>query len=124
MARIGDLVAAVLPEVGVDVGYLEMTAPPAGVVLDRMVAAGRKRVVVQPLVLFGAGHAKSDVPAVVADGRQRHRDVDLVFGSPLGVARGLVEILGDAVRAAGGTELPLLLIARGTSDPDANGDAH
>ena len=77
-----------------------------------------------PLVLLSAGHAKSDVPAIVVDGRRRHPSVDLRFGSPLGISRDLVTILGAAVLDAGGAGLPLLVIARGTSDPDANGDAH
>jgi len=46
------------------------------------------------------------------------------FGSPLGISRDLVGLLGDSLTAAGASGLPLLLIARGTSDPDANGDAH
>jgi sirohydrochlorin ferrochelatase len=124
MQTIAGLVAAALPDVAVDVGFLEMTEPPAGSVLDRLAAAGCRRVVVLPLVLLGAGHAKSDVPALVLEGRARHPDVHVHFGSPLGIARDLVAILGGAVVDAGGSGLPLLLIARGTSDPDANGDAH
>jgi sirohydrochlorin ferrochelatase len=124
MLAIARLVAAALPEVAVDVGFLEMTEPPAGPVLDGLAAAGCGRVVVLPLVLLGAGHAKSDVPALVLEGRRRHPDLDVHFGSPLGISRDLVGLLGGALTAAGGAGLPLLLIARGTSDPDANGDAH
>ena len=118
------LVRGQLPDVDVDLGFLEMNDPPAGEVLDRLVAQGAHRVVVLPLVLLSAGHAKSDVPAIVVDGRRRHPDVDVRFGSPLGISRDLVAILGAAVVEAGGGGLPLLVIARGTSDPDANGDAH
>jgi sirohydrochlorin ferrochelatase len=124
MRAIAGLVGAALPGVVVDVGFLEMTDPPAGPVLDGLAAAGCGRVVVLPLVLLGAGHAKSDVPALVLEGRQRHPDLHLHFGSPLGISHDLVGLLGGALAAAGGSELPLLLIARGTSDPDANGDAH
>jgi sirohydrochlorin cobaltochelatase len=123
MQGIGDLVSIALPEVAVDVGFLEMTDPPAGEVLDGMVARGVEEVVVLPLVLLGAGHAKSDVPAVVLEGRRRHPGVDLRFGSPLGVARQLVSMLGEAVVARGGRGLPLVVLARGTSDPDANAEA-
>ena len=124
MLALAGLVCAALPDVMVDVGFLEMTDPPAGPVLDRLAAAGCGRVVVLPLVLLGAGHAKSDVPALVLDARQRHPEMHVHFGSPLGISRDLVEVLGGSLRAAGGEGLPLLLIARGTSDPDANGDAH
>jgi sirohydrochlorin cobaltochelatase len=124
MRAIGKLVGDALPQVVVDVGFLEMTDPPAGPVLDELAAAGCERVVVLPLVLLGAGHAKSDVPAVVLEARRRHPDLHVHFGSPLGITRDLVEVLGAALNDAGGAGLPLLLIARGTSDPDANGDAH
>ena len=120
---LAELVAGQLPDVIVDVGFLEMTDPSAGVVLDGLVARGCHRIVVLPLVLLGAGHAKNDVAAVVLEGRQRHPTCQLLFGSPLGVARDLVAAMGDAVTSNGGRGLPLLLVARGTSDPDANGDA-
>jgi sirohydrochlorin cobaltochelatase len=123
MRAIADLVAEQLPDVMVDVGFLEMSEPPAGVVLDRLVAGGCHRVVVLPLVLLGAGHAKNDVAAVVLEGRYRHPRTEILFGSPLGVTRDLVSAMGDAVASAGGGGLPFLLVARGTSDPDANGDA-
>lgn len=124
MEGIAARVAEALPHVRVDLGYLEMSEPPAGPVLDRLVALGCTRVVVLPLMLLAAGHGKSDVPAVVVEGRVRHPGVEIVFGSPLGVSRDLVASLGDAVVAAGGGSLPLLLVARGTSDPDANAEAH
>jgi sirohydrochlorin cobaltochelatase len=123
MAELAALVAAGRPDLAVDVGFLEMTDPPAGVVIDRLVDSGCDPVTVLPLVLLGAGHAKSDVPALVLDARSRHRTVDVRFGSPLGVTRLPVSILGQSVIDAGGAGLPLLVIARGTSDPDANGDA-
>jgi len=124
MQALGKLVGDALPEVVVDVGFLEMTDPPAGAVLDELAASGCRRVVVLPLVLLGAGHAKSDVPAVVLEARQRHPGLHVHFGSPLGISRDLVEVLGASLHDAGGADLPLLVIARGTSDPDANGDAH
>jgi sirohydrochlorin cobaltochelatase len=120
---LASLVSDALPGVAVAVGYLEMSEPPAGPVVDELVAAGCRRVVVLPLMLLGAGHAKSDVPAVVQEARLRHPHIDLPFGAPLGVTRAPVELLGKAVVASGGAGLPLLLVARGTSDPDANAEA-
>jgi sirohydrochlorin cobaltochelatase len=118
------LASSLLPDVAVDVGFLEMTDPPAGAAVDRLVERGCTTVTVLPLVLLGAGHAKSDVPAVILDARDRHPAVPIHFGSPLGVARELVALLGRAVTDAGGGGLPLLMVARGTSDPDANSDAY
>ena len=124
MGALARQVADALPEATVRLGYLEMSDPPAGNVVDELVALGCRRIVVLPLMLLAAGHGKSDVPAVVVEARQRHPHIELLFGSPLGVARELVALLGDAVDKAGGRGLPLLVVARGTSDPDANAEAH
>lgn len=123
MAELAACVAAARPDVAVDVGFLEMTEPPAGEVIDRLVDRGCGRITVLPLVLLGAGHAKSDVPALVLDARERHPEADVRFGSPLGVSRLPVSLIGESVVSAGGGGIPLLVVARGTSDPDANGDA-
>lgn len=124
MHALAGIVGQAMPDVAVGVGFLEMTNPPAGAVLDQLVATGCRTIVVLPLVLLGAGHAKSDVPAVILDARSRHPRIDIRFGGPLGVTREPVELLGKAVIAAGGAGLPLLVVARGTSDPDANSDAY
>lgn len=123
MHAIGDHVAAAFPDVIVEVGFLEMTDPPANKVLDAMVARGCTRIVVMPFMLLAATHSKSDVPAIIVEGRLRHPNVDLVFGSSLGVVPELIEMAATNIKDQGGAGLPLLVIARGTSDPDANGDA-
>ena len=120
---IADLLALGLPGVDVALGFLEMCDPPASSVLDALVARGRRRIVVVPLVLLAAGHAKSDVPALVLEGRRRHPGVDIRLANPPGISHTLVAALGEAVVRAGGSRMPLLVVARGTSDPDANGDA-
>ena len=120
---LGAAVAAGCPGLHVDLGFLELADPPAGPVLDDLVARGCTRITVQPLMLLAAGHGKNDVPAIVLDGRARHPDVELVFGSPLGVVPELLAIAHRNLEAAGAAQLPLLLVARGTSDPDANAEA-
>jgi cobalt/nickel transport system ATP-binding protein len=121
--RIGDLVAAARPDLAVELGFLELADPPAGTAFDTLVARGCRRIVVQPLILLAAGHGKNDVPAVALEARERHPDVDVVFGSPLGVVPELLEIAASNLDAAGASGLPLLVVARGTSDPDANAEA-
>lgn len=123
MAAIGRLVSAARPDLAVEVGYLEMSDPPAGIALDRLVARGVKRITILPMMLLAAGHSKSDVPAVVLEARRRHPHIPVVYGRPFGVDHALCAIAHDNIAQVGGTGLPLLVIARGTSDPDANGEA-
>jgi sirohydrochlorin cobaltochelatase len=124
MHVLSGLVADEMPSVAVEVGFLEMNDPPAAVAVESLIRRGCERVVVLPLVLLGAGHAKSDSPAVVLEARDTYPAIDFRFGAPLGVAREPVELLGKSVIAAGGAGLPLLVLARGSSDPDANSDAY
>jgi sirohydrochlorin cobaltochelatase len=120
---VGEQVATAHPELAVELGFLELADPPAGKMLDRLVERGCTRIVVQPLILLAAGHGKSDVPAVALEGRDRHPDVEIVFGSPLGVVPELLAAGASNLEQAGAKGLPLLVIARGTSDPDANAEA-
>lgn len=120
---LGDAVATARPDLDVRLGFLELADPPAGDVLDELVARGCRRVTVQPLMLLAAGHGKSDVPAIAIEGRARHPEVEISFGSPLGVVPELLAIAAANIKAIDGEGLPLLVVARGTSDPDANADA-
>lgn len=120
----GALVGEAVGEVAVEVGFLELSDPPADRALDTLARRGVTRSSVIPLMLSPAGHAKSDVPAVVLEGRLRHPDLELCYGRPLGLDHSVVSLACERIETAGGLGLPLLLAARGTSDPDANADAY
>lgn len=123
MWTLADLVATAAPHLLVEMGYLEMSDPPAGEALDRLVARGARRIAAVPLMLLAAGHSKSDVPAVILEGRLRHPDVAFHYGRPLGTDQTLISLARRRIVDAGGGGLPLALFARGTSDPDANAEA-
>ena len=123
MFELRDLVAARLATHTVDLGYLELSQPPAGDTLDDLVDRGASRVVIAPLMLHAAGHSKSDVPAIVVEGRMRHPTVDISYARPFGVDHALVDLARRRIEHAGGRGAPLALASRGTSDPEANGDA-
>jgi sirohydrochlorin cobaltochelatase len=123
MAALAALVADQLPASDVRLGYLEMSEPPASQVLDHLLRSGVTDVVVAPLMLHAAGHSKSDVPAVVLEARARHPRATITYASPFGVDAVLLDLAQKRIAEAGGLGLPLAVIARGTSDPDANGEA-
>ncbi len=124
MAALGEMVASLAPERPVRLGYLELSDPPALETLDEIVSAGARAVVVVPLMLYAAGHTKSDVPAVVLHARARHPELDVRYARPLGVDHALLELGRRRLEAAGALGLPLAVLSRGTSDPDANAEAY
>jgi len=123
MAALAGLVTDALPTTEVHLGYLEMSDPPASQVLDNLLASGVHNLTVAPLMLHAAGHSKSDVPAVVLDARARHPHATITYARPLGVDAALLDLAHKRLADAGALGLPLAVLARGTSDPDANGEA-
>ena len=87
-----DEVRAMRPDLRVEPAFLELAKPSFGTVVDRLVRAGYDEIVVVPLLLTEAYHAKVDVPRAIAEASARHdglRDPrDLGARSRAGVPRG------------------------------------
>jgi sirohydrochlorin cobaltochelatase len=75
-----------------------------------------------PLMLSAAGHAKGDIPAALARERARHPGLTWTYGRPLGPHPRLIELLAKRVDAEGAAAPAVLLVGRGSTDPDANAD--
>jgi sirohydrochlorin cobaltochelatase len=115
---------------GVDGGFIELAAPPVGEVVARLagerLADGDAELVAVPLVLSAAGHGKGDIPAALTREQVRHPGLRYRYGRPLGphpVLLGVLEAridaaLGGAPRA--GTHV--VLVGRGSTDPDGNAE--
>ena len=116
------------PEVGVGGGFIELAQPDLDTAVDELVVSNGRAVVAVPLVLLGAGHMKDDGPAVVARGRRRHPGVDFRYGRALDVHPLVLAVAADRVgEALAGWEASgtaVVLVGRGSSDPDANADLY
>lgn len=121
-----DLVRRRSPGLEVAGGFIELARPSLPAAAASLVARGVDDVVVVPLMLLAAGHTKNDIPASIAAARLAHPGVRFRYGRDLGIdARllGLVERrIGEAVTPAEHGTTAVLLVGRGSSDPDANGD--
>ncbi len=118
-------VAALLPGVPVELGFLEVIGPSIGEATVRLVARGCRELVVAPLLLFAAGHAKRDVPEAVAVAAAA-AGLPVVQTAALGCHPDLVELSATRRRQAisrlapvASTDTLLLMIGRGSSDPAA-----
>jgi sirohydrochlorin cobaltochelatase len=124
-ARFAERLRARLP-VDVAGGFIELSPPPLTDAVAELYAAGHRRVAAVPLVLVAAGHAKGDMPAALARERQRHAGLTYAYGRPLGphpTLLGLLEERLDAVLdPAGRADTAVLLVGRGSTDPDANAE--
>jgi len=127
--RVVDAIAARLPEHPVAMGYLEFARPIIREGLDRLRSQGVDRVLAVPGMLFAAGHVKNDVPSVL-NGYAAEHGIRIEMGRDLGIDPKLLAASRDRIDAAlergesdvGLDETCLLVVGRGTSDSDANGN--
>jgi cobalt/nickel transport system ATP-binding protein len=118
------------PAMAIETGFIELAEPLVDAAIDRLVAAAQpKDIISVPLVLLAAGHLKNDGPATLTRARQRHPEVAFTMGRDLGIDPAVLAVAEDRIRAA----LPaghdpqstgVVLVGRGSSDPDACGDLY
>ncbi|MEK0081565.1 sirohydrochlorin chelatase [Benzoatithermus flavus] len=127
--RVVDKVAAAMPEYPVAMGYLEFARPIIREGLDALRAQGVDSVLAVPGMLFAAGHVKNDVPSVLNTYAAEH-GIRIAMGRDLGIDGKLLQASRERIGAAlerAEADVPLdetclVVIGRGTSDSDANGN--
>jgi sirohydrochlorin cobaltochelatase len=119
--RVGKLAAA--DGTRVAGGFIELSAPALREAVADLAAASPGPMVAVPLMLSAAGHAKGDIPAALTRERTRHPAVRFTYARPLGPHPALIDLLAARIAAvAGDTPPAVLLVGRGSTDPDANAD--
>jgi sirohydrochlorin cobaltochelatase len=143
-----DLVAAyraARPDLEVAHAYVELSEPAIAPALLAL-ADLAERVVALPLFLFAAGHVKNDLPLALAEARRQRPGTAFTASRALGVHPALLDLAFERARSAlpeapaanagttanralGANAAPaadaktaLIVVGRGASDPDANGD--
>lgn len=109
------------PDLRTEAAYVDNASPSVRAALQGLADGGVDDVVVVPLLLTPASHSKTDVAASVQVGRSDHPSLRIRYGRPLGPHPVLVEVLATRLHEAGARdEDPVLLVAGGALDPDAN----
>ena len=122
------------PDLPVAGGFIELSPPPLTEAVGELVERGVRRFAAVPLMLVSAGHAKGDIPAALAREKERHPGISYTYGRPLGPHPALLNVLerrlDEALGAPGGrapgdrAEVTVLLVGRGSTDPDANAEVY
>jgi sirohydrochlorin ferrochelatase len=120
-----DEVKALRPDLTIEKAFLELSRPHFSTVVDRLVKKGHEEIVVVPLLLTEAYHAKVDVPRAVAEASARHEGLSIRSTDVLGLGTQLLDVLDlrmrEALKASRVRELDaLVLAAAGSSDALAN----
>ncbi|MGB0747613.1 MAG: sirohydrochlorin chelatase [Magnetospiraceae bacterium] len=117
-----------LPDQPVDSGFLEFAHPIIRDGLENLKTQGATRIHCLPGMLFAAGHVKNDLPSEVNDFAAANPALEVHFGRELGIDSRLLaaakarieEVEAAAPTSVERAETLLVVVGRGTNDPDAN----
>jgi sirohydrochlorin cobaltochelatase len=117
-----------LPEYHVESGYLEFARPVIKDGLEALKAKKVSRILAVPGMLFAAGHVKNDLPWEINSFAAANPGLDVRYGRELAVDPKLLKAAtqrieeGEALGEPGVSrkDTLLLVVGRGTNDPDAN----
>jgi sirohydrochlorin cobaltochelatase len=113
----------------VDHGYLEFARPMIRDGLEALKRRGVSRILALPGMLFAAGHVKNDIPWELNSFAADNPGIAVSYGRDLAIDPNLLRAAADRIEAALAhaadaeierAETLLMVIGRGTSDPDAN----
>ncbi|NKB21434.1 MAG: sirohydrochlorin chelatase [Alphaproteobacteria bacterium] len=118
------------PDNPVSYGFLEFATPIIQDGLASLLEQGVTKVLAVPGMLFAAGHVKNDVASVLNDYAATQEGIEIGFGRDLGIDPKMLAAARDRIEQAerdapdeiAREDTLLMVIGRGTSDPDANGN--
>lgn len=105
--------------------FLELAEPTIEGAFRRVVNQGAAKIVVIPVLLLSAAHVKRDIPNEINRAASSFPGVKIIYGSPIGVHQKMIGPLIERIKETGEalTDSSLVLIVgRGSSDPDAKRD--
>lgn len=113
----------------VDYGFLEFSHPVYAAAVERMYVDGVRDIIAIPAILFAGGHAKNDIPFEMNTLQSQYRDLKITLGKHIGITPSILQLAKKIIELAEAPsemmdrkEVCLLVVGRGTSDPDANSD--
>lgn len=126
------------PEEIVEGCVIEHAEPDLDHGIDLMAEKGVTELYCVPVILFEAGHAKSDIPEAILRGREKYPHIKFIPGSTIGTHPLMLEIIKDKItptppsppagegqgEGKSDAETGLLFVGRGSLDPFGNSDLY
>lgn len=108
-----------------EVCFLELAAPSISQGIDMCVSKGATSIIVIPILLLTANHAKHDIPLEIENAKKRYPSISFTIGKTLGVHDKLVHSLNNRVmerKLTNDNDIDVLLVGRGSSDASVQRD--
>lgn len=107
-----------------EIAFLEFQTPTMEDACEQLIQKGVTTIYLFPLLLFAAGHAKDDIPKIIAKVRRKYPHITIYNMGVLGVSAELAQIVANRVKVnhLDNRETEWILIGRGSKDPYAYRD--
>ena len=109
--------------------FIEFNHPLFEAAVERMYNKGVRVIYALPVILFAGAHAKNDMPYELNTIQSYYPDLKITMGSPIGVNSFILDLAKKRIEETEATlpfvdrkETCLVVVGRGTTDPDANSD--
>ncbi len=115
------------PSWKIEYAYVELAKPDLETAL-RNLSLDHSNIIILPLFLYTSGHIKNDIPLVLDKIKSEFPKHLYTIANSLGVHSKLVEIITDRAKKALSvnkeqqSKIGVIVVNRGSSDPDANSD--
>jgi sirohydrochlorin cobaltochelatase len=109
--------------------YIELAKPDVKIVLIEF-AKTHKQITIIPLFLFASGHVKNDIPLIIHELQPRFPGHRFLVSQTIGVHPLMIELMMErmssisALKPGEQGRTGVVVVGRGASDVDANGDFH
>ena len=97
LQTIVEMARDMLPEMPVEIAYMEFGERNIPTGLDSLTAVGVDEIAVVPYFLFDGMHIRQDIPQALEEYRQAHPNLSIKMGRPLGADKRLAEILAARI---------------------------
>lgn len=84
MKRLQSILTAQLPEVQIELAFLELMAPSLPDTVDCMALGGMQHIQVVPIFFGKGGHLKNDFPVIMAEMKQKHPGLNIEATAAVG----------------------------------------
>lgn len=115
----------------VDYGFLEFNHPLFEASIERLYNTGVRTIYALPVILFAGAHAKNDIPYELNTIQAYYGDLTIKMGAPIGANSFLLDLAKKRIEETEAQlsllsrrETCLMVVGRGTTDPDANSDVN
>jgi sirohydrochlorin cobaltochelatase len=112
--------------------FLELTEPTIMAGVEQCIEQGYTELTAMPLLLFAARHSKFDVTATLDRIQAKYPQVNFHYGRHLGISANMIQLWRDRLAQLDHKgnnphqikreDTVILVVGRGSSDPDANSD--